>query len=208
MRDSKRQVILDFTSLLDVVMLILFFFVIFAGFDSARAIDEAEKAQALADERIAEADRRLSEAEKAFDRAEKRAAELAKDETLARAVLLNNNGDIGRAVQLQLELGISDDGKWDITVTAADSENVCVIGDVRDRAPSVLAEELDGIIAGYSYAPSDAVLVNLVYDSEAAGSRRAKDNADDMLKIMRETYGYRYLFSAEVDICKKSGGST
>lgn len=208
MRDNKRQVILDFTSLLDVVMLILFFFVIFAGFDSARATDQAEKAQALADKRIADADRRLSEAEAAYDRAERMAAELSKDEALARAVLLNNNADIGRAVQLQLELGISDGGKWDITVTAADAENVCVIGNVRDREPSELADELDGIISGYSYSPSDAVLINLVYDSEAAGSRRAKDNADDMLKIMRETYGYGYLFSAEVDICKKSGGST
>ena len=206
MKNNKRQVILDFTSLLDVIMLILFFFVIFAQLDSDRAIESAENAQAAAEERIAEADRMISEAESAYRQAEQKLDGLRKDEALAKAVLLNNNGDFGRAVQLQLELGRSENGDWDINVTAADADDTYIINDVRNREPSVLAAELDGIISGYSYSPSDAVLINLVYDSEAAGSRRSKSNSDDMLRIMREKYGYTYLFSTTVDICGKDGG--
>lgn len=199
MRNNKRQVILDFTSLLDVIMLILFFFVIFAQLDSDKAIESAE-------ERMAEADRMISEAESAYEQAEQKMDELRKDEALAKAVLLNNNGDFGRAVQLQLELGRSENADWDITVTAAGADAAYIINDVRNREPSELAAELDGIISLYSYSPSDAVLINLVYDSEAAGSRRSKSNSDDMLRIMREEYGYTYLFSTTVDICGKDGG--
>ena len=76
MRNNKRQVILDFTSLLDVIMLILFFFVIFAQLDSDRAIESAENAQAAAEERMAEADRMISEAESAYRQAEQKMDEL------------------------------------------------------------------------------------------------------------------------------------
>ncbi len=41
-----REIILDFTSLLDVVMIILFFFILFSSFDVETATEKANQAEA------------------------------------------------------------------------------------------------------------------------------------------------------------------
>ena len=59
-RDKKKDLILDFTSLLDVVMLLLFFFILFSRFDVSRARTAADdaKAEAAAQIALAEAEAR------------------------------------------------------------------------------------------------------------------------------------------------------
>ena len=86
---KKRQIILDFTSLLDVIMIILFFFIIFSNLETdnlkkdledkqqqvSAELEEAKAKNDKADELLGEAqekneqaDKRLEEADSAVDR--------------------------------------------------------------------------------------------------------------------------------------------
>lgn len=208
MRKNKREVILDFTSLLDVIMLILFFFVIFAQIDSSNAIDaanqNAEQAIADADQAIQDANQAIQDAMNDQALAEAMMSEAEQEQTYAQAVILNSTGDFDKAIQLQLDLLLEDE-KWKIVITGFGKDNKpdAIIEDVRNRKPDELADELDKIISNHSYSPSDAILINLVYDSMQSGSRKSKTNSDEMIRLLRDEYHYQYLFSTTVDTSKK-----
>lgn len=200
MRKNKREVILDFTSLLDVIMLILFFFVIFAQIDSSNAIDAANQ---NADQAIQDANQAIQDAMNDQALAEAMMSEAEQEQTYAQAVILNSTGDFDKAIQLQLDL-LLENGKWKIVITGFGKDNKPdTIEDVRNRKPDELADELDKIISNHSYSPSDAILINLVYDSVQSGSRRSKNNSDEMIRLLRDEYHYQYLFSTTVDTKNK-----
>lgn len=192
MRNNKREVILDFTSLLDVIMLILFFFVIFAQIDSSNAVNAVESANQImqeANDSQANADAMMADAEQMQD--------------YAMAVVSNSTSDFDKAIQLQLDLKLENE-KWKIDITESGKKEILdSIENVRERKPEELAEEFDKFISSYSYSTSDAILINLVYGSDIAGSRKSKEHSDEMIRLLRDKYNYQYLFSTTVDISAK-----
>ncbi len=192
MRNNKREVILDFTSLLDVIMLILFFFVIFAQIDSSNAVNAVESANQImqeANDSQANADAMMADAEQMQD--------------YAMAVVSNSTSDFDKAIQLQLDLKLENE-KWKIDITESGKKEILdTLENVRERKPEELAEEFDKFISSYSYSTSDAILINLVYGSDIAGSRKSKEHSDEMIRLLRDKYNYQYLFSTTVDISAK-----
>lgn len=189
MRNNKREVILDFTSLLDVIMLILFFFVIFAQIDSSNAVESANQIMQEANDSQANADAMMADAEQMQD--------------YAMAVVSNSTSDFDKAIQLQLDLKMENE-KWKIDITESGKKEILdTIENVRERKPEELAEEFDKFISSYSYSTSDAILINLVYGSDIAGSRKSKEHSDEMIRLLRDKYNYQYLFSTTVDISAK-----
>lgn len=192
MRNNKREVILDFTSLLDVIMLILFFFVIFAQIDSSNAVNAVESANQImqeANDSQANADAMMAEAEQMQD--------------YAMAVVSNSTSDFDKAIQLQLDLKLENE-KWKIDITESGKKEILdTLENVRERKPEELAEDFDKFISSYSYSTSDAILINLVYGSDIAGSRKSKEHSDEMIRLLRDKYNYQYLFSTTVDISAK-----
>lgn len=192
MRNNKREVILDFTSLLDVIMLILFFFVIFAQIDSSNAVNAVESANQImqeANDSQANADAMMAEAEQMQD--------------YAMAVVSNSTSDFDKVIQLQLDLKLEKE-KWKIDITESGKKEILdTIENVRERKPEELAEEFDKFVSSYSYSTSDAILINLVYGSDIAGSRKSKEHSDEMIRLLRDKYNYQYLFSTTVDISAK-----
>lgn len=192
MRNNKREVILDFTSLLDVIMLILFFFVIFAQIDSSNAVNAVESANQImqeANDSQANADAMMADAEQMQD--------------YAMAVVSNSTSDFDKAIQLQLDLKLENE-KWKIDITESGKKEILdTLENVRERKPEELAEDFDKFISSYSYSTSDAILINLVYGSDIAGSRKSKEHSDEMIRLLRDKYNYQYLFSTTVDISAK-----
>lgn len=192
MRNNKREVILDFTSLLDVIMLILFFFVIFAQIDSSNAVNAVESANQImqeANDSQANADAMMADAEQMQD--------------YAMAVVSNSTSDFDKAIQLQLDLKLENE-KWKIDITESGKKEILdTIENVRERKPEELAEDFDKFISSYSYSTSDAILINLVYGSDIGGSRKSKEHSDEMIRLLRDKYNYQYLFSTTVDISAK-----
>ena len=85
-RDKKKDLILDFTSLLDVVMLLLFFFILFSRFDVKNAQTAADDAKAEAAAQIALAEAEAREKTEESKKSKARYDDLIKEDTI---VLLN-----------------------------------------------------------------------------------------------------------------------
>lgn len=200
MRNNKREVILDFTSLLDVIMLILFFFVIFAQIDSSNAVESANND---AQHAIQYANQIMQEANDSQANADAMMADAEQMQDYAMAVVSNSTSDFDKAIQLQLDLKLENE-KWKIDITESGKKEILdTIENVRERKPEELAEEFDKFISSYSYLTSDAILINLVYGSDIAGSRKSKEHSDEMIRLLRDKYNYQYLFSTTVDISAK-----
>lgn len=200
MRNNKREVILDFTSLLDVIMLILFFFVIFAQIDSSNAVESANND---AQQAIQYANQIMQEANDSQANADAMMADAEQMQDYAMAVVSNSTSDFDKAIQLQLDLKLENE-KWKIDITESGKKEILdTIENVRERKPEELAEEFDKFISSYSYSTSDAILINLVYGSDIAGSRKSKEHSDEMIRLLRDKYNYQYLFSTTVDISAK-----
>lgn len=200
MRNNKREVILDFTSLIDVIMLILFFFVIFAQIDSSNAVESANND---AQQAIQYANQIMQEANDSQANADAMMADAEQMQDYAMAVVSNSTSDFDKAIQLQLDLKLENE-KWKIDITESGKKEILdTIENVRERKPEELAEEFDKFISSYSYSTSDAILINLVYGSDIAGSRKSKEHSDEMIRLLRDKYNYQYLFSTTVDISAK-----
>lgn len=198
MRKNRREIILDFTSLLDVIMILLFFFVIFAQIDSNRNIAEAKEAAAAEIAAVRkEAEEEKAAAAEAAERAEKELEEIRQVSDRA-AANIRGLVDFNSGVNLKLYLS-GEKENWQIKVMYG-GEDTEIIGDVRNRSPEELAGELTDMISRYGYTEDSAVLCDLFYNSLDTGSRKAKENADRMLELVREDYPH--LFCSRTDMSK------
>ncbi len=205
---NKREIILDFTSLLDVIMLILFFFVIFAQLDTNNAMDKAENLQAEAQQKQEQADEEWEKANKALQQAEEELKELQQANALAEAIIINGAADFDKALRLKLVLdGNRDD--WTISVQIAEEVDneisyttIGTIDDIRNRKFDDIASNFEHIIIEHGYSKEDAFLCDLMYNSDDTGSRKAKDNTDNMLKCFQNAFGYKYLFASTTDLSR------
>lgn len=199
---NKREIILDFTSLLDVIMLILFFFVIFAQLDTSEAIKKAEALQAEAQQEKEAAFNEWEAANEALQQAEAQLKELQQANALAESIIINGAADFDKALRLKLFLD-GEMGNWYISVQIADEivpTEIGAISDVRNRNTDDIAKDFENIIIEYGYSKDAAFLCDLVYNSAGAGSRVAKDNTDEMLKSFQNNLGYKYLFASTTDL--------
>lgn len=216
---NKREIILDFTSLLDVIMLILFFFVIFAQLDTSEAIKKVEALQTEAQQEKEDADDKLEAANEALQQAEAQLKELQQANALAESIIINGAVDFDKALRLKLVLN-GKKGNWSISVQFAEEKdgeivynNIGVISNVGDwdtndmvkRNTDNMAEDFEHIIIEYGYSKDDAFLCDLMYNSTGAGSRKAKEHTDEMLKIFQNDLGYKYLFASTTDLSEIGG---
>ncbi len=198
---NKREIILDFTSLLDVIMLILFFFVMFSQIGVDNALKYAETKQNEAEQQIADAAAEWKAANEALKQAEEQLKEQQQATALAESIILNGSADFDKALSFKLVLdGEKDD--WSISVKPANDKDKVIrtISDVRNRNVDDITSEFERIILKYGYSNEDAFLCDLMYNSDDTGSRMAKNNTDDMLKSFRDDLGYKFLFVSTTDL--------
>lgn len=203
---NKREVILDFTSLLDVIMLILFFFVIFAQLDTSEAIAKAKTEQAQAEQQIEDAKAEWQAANEAREQANAELEQLEQANALAESIIISGADDFDRALRLKLMLSCENDS-WVIKVNCSKQENgevryyeINKIDDVRNRDASSLAADFDQIITEYGYSKEDAFLCDLLFNSLDSGSNKAKRNTDQMMNILQNKLGYTHLFNSTTDL--------
>lgn len=196
MSRKRREIILDFTSLLDVTMILLFFFVLNATLNSRQAVEKAEEqAQAsmqAAEEREAQADAEWQKASEALAEAEEQLA-LLKQEDADRGAYIQGVLDFEDGLGLELKL-TGEGESWTLGVSAGGESGK--ISDVRNKT----AEELEEAIAPFveQYGNETAILCMLLYDSAEDGSRKAKENVEDALEQLKEKH--QYLFYLPTDI--------
>ncbi len=173
---NNKDIILDFTSLLDVILIILFFFIMFSSMESDTKTKTAmAEAQAISDE----AEYKLAEAEELKAQAEQELAEL-----------MDANERQGQDISAIFEFSkgqnfkflLKPDGKsWTVYVKKGDE----------------LQTKIEQLVEAAGVSADDTFLCELIYDASLAGSRnsyRVISGVFDRLKVK-----YTHFFLSETD---------
>lgn len=184
---NNKDIILDFTSLLDVILIILFFFIMFSSMESDTKTKTAmAKAQAISDE----AEYKLAEAEELKAQAEQELAELM-DANERQGQDISAIFEFSKGQNLKFLL--KPDGKsWTVYVKKGEAEAGSF--DVYDDE---LQTKIEQLVEAAGISADDTFLCELIYDASLAGSRnsyRVISGVFDRLKVK-----YTHFFLSETD---------
>lgn len=204
---NKREIILDFTSLLDIIMLILFFFVIFAQIDSAEAMSKIEETQRQADMQMSKAQaewKKVNEAEKKLN---SELEQLQNANALAESIIINGNSEFDKALRLKMILTRDRSDKWLLSLESPifqKDELVYAelgrVNEMRDIESPALADQINTVITGCGYSNENAFICDIMFDSSEPGSNKSKRNLDEAIRILQNDYKYQYLFTSLTDL--------
>ena len=181
-----REIILDFTSLLDVIMIILFFFILNYRQQMQTRVEQAEQTAAAA---VAAADTRMEEADALQLDAE---AALAAMDSTAQAENTKALLAFSKAGNVNICLVTEEEG-WRLDVYQAGTR----IGSVTDRRSQKIGLELNRLFAAAGYAPDGVILCVFSYDSTKPGTRAAYETVTEAFGQIKT--GNRHFYYTELD---------
>lgn len=209
---NKREIILDFTSLLDVIMLILFFFVIFAQIDSTEAMTKIEEIKRQAELQMSKAQAEWEKVNDAEQQLNSELEQLQNSNTLAESIIINSDSEFDKALRLKLILARNQSDKWILSLespTHRKDEYIYTelgkIDDVREIDSSKLADAINTAIINNDYSNEDAFICDIMFDSSEPGSNKSKRNLDEAIKILQNDFKYQYLFISVTDLSYMEG---
>lgn len=198
---KMREIILDFTSLLDVMMIILFWFIINSRQQMQEQIAMAEQtasvAVAMADEQTAQAEALHEEAENLKLQAEQ---EFAVMEHSAQTSNIQAIRDFSQG-SIQIRLVMMTEG-WKIQVYQGDT----FLESVSDRHSQQIGMELNRIFQSVGYAPDDTILCVFTFDSSESGTRSAYAEITEAFRLIQ--LGNKRFYYTEVDTAITEGSET
>ena len=188
-----REIILDFTPLLDVTLIILFYFILFSHMGAAEAQQKADRERADAAAAQTAAAQHMEEAEQLMQQAEFERRLLA--EAGGNGAMLEQAVEeyaAGRNIKLLLTMN----GKsWTLRVRR---------GNARDTLAELhSAEDLSLLTAALrkaDYQKDDIILCELIYDADEDGTNQAYQDVRQILEQVREAFPHIYI--SETDLSK------
>ena len=188
-----REIILDFTPLLDVTLIILFYFILFSHMGAAQAQQKADRERADAAAAQTAAAQHMEEAEQLMQQAEFECRVLA--EAGGNGAMLEQAVEeyaAGRNIKLLLTMN----GKsWTLRVRR---------GNARDTLAELhSAEDLSLLTAALrkaEYQKDDIILCELIYDADEDGTNQAYQDVRQILEQVREAFPHIYI--SETDLSK------
>lgn len=192
MRRKRQDVILDFTSLLDVTLILIFFFVLFSHLDG-------EEQKNRTQEKLLELDRAVAQAQAETQRAQELADQLAGElETVTAASQRNgaNTREIlayGRGETVKLLLNMEGAG-WTLRVNRGGSP-LATLG--KDAS---LGPELAKLFRQAGYTRESTILCDLVYDGSQPGTASAYKAIRKGLDSLGEDYPFLYISETDFSI--------
>lgn len=195
---KRNRIFLDFTSLLDITMIILFWFLInFKNTADAIKTEASEQsAQALSYAAELEEDRKEFELEKEEWRKEadaemdniRKANENAADN--AQALMDFQDGAV-----IIIKLDIESRKKWTVTIRNGNSK----IAEISSDTSADLTAELIGILDSAGFQRDDVIIGILMYDSSNTGSYFKSDFEDSINEVRKE---YKQFYCSSINISK------
>ncbi|MDE7302195.1 MAG: biopolymer transporter ExbD [Oscillospiraceae bacterium] len=192
---KRRKISLDFTALLDITMIILFFFLINFKFssDEAKAEAAAQIEEAAAQSEQLEADRRQFEEEKAewqkeAEREMEKLREADKNAVDNAEALMN----FQKGVLFKIDLKMRNRDDWDITVLNGST----MIGEVSSENCMDLKNEIITILGNNGFKKDDVIIAVFMYDLHDNGSGHIPE---DFLPQIKDVNGvYEKFYCAEI----------
>lgn len=197
---NKREIILDFTSLLDIIMIILFFFILFSHLETEDAKTALQTAEQNAIEREAQADQKNEELDKLLEEAnrkEQQATEKLNEAELAgerQGENVEGITDFSRNLNIRVKLKmISGSSKWNLLVFKGEQQ----IAEIPKGNVNSMSQSFLKALSDAGCAKDDTLLCVYVYDAAQAGTASADR---DIQKVFDEVKGqYKHFFYSELD---------
>ncbi|MDE7365438.1 MAG: biopolymer transporter ExbD [Ruminococcus sp.] len=187
---NKREIILDFTSLLDVIMIILFFFILFSHYETIQAIEEKEKMQTEYNQLMEDAEDLLTSAEMKNIQADELLSE-AQQAGKRNAYNIKSIIEFSKGTNLRLNLNMN---SMSTDVFCGDD----FIGSISGDTPESMSRKFADIIEQKGYTKDDTILCVFVYDASENGTNSAYKSVKEMFEILKKDY--QHFFCSDVDI--------
>ncbi len=161
---KRKDIILDFTSLLDVILIILFFFILYSAFNVQESEQRAEEARVDYEERMEALDAEESKLNLEWERLR------ALDQNAPKNQLALNTFDNGG--MLAFNLRKEDDSEaWRLSATrknAAGEEEL--VGEILPG--NKLLSSILGILQAAGYGEDEVLIISFTYDGSVIGTNR------------------------------------
>lgn len=192
---KRQDIILDFTSLLDVTLIIIFFFVIFSHFDS-----EANKATTEA--KVKELQEAITEAEIKEENATALSEQLEKEIELVREnserqasnieEILNyrKSGNIKILLEMQ-------DGTWSVRINKL-AETIAEASEDDDLVETFLKS-----LEEAGYTEKDTIFCDFVFDGGQPGTVKAYRSVTGTFDEIRKKYKFIYFSETDLSVGKE-----
>ena len=193
---NKRQIILDFTSLLDVIMIILFFFILFArletddtkaALDDTKAALEEQQAQLTEQQTQIELQQiQLQEEKEQYEvliqEAENYLNELNNSEKNA-AMNVAGIHEFSQGVNIKIKLNMNDDN-WKLDVFSGKEQ----IGTVLNNSSNTMTKDLSDILIKNGYSKEQTILCEFFYNGNERNTFKAYPIAKEIFKSIRFSF--------------------
>lgn len=192
---KKRMLFLDFTSLLDVIMILLFFFIIFSELETDELVRDVNEQQSqLAsqkyelDAKLNDADELLSEAGKKLDNAQALLdeANIAVEHSGENVKAISEFSE-NKNIKLNLIMKPETDS-WELAILREGEQ----IGVIEKASVSALTNSLKQVFLDCGYSVDNTILIELFIDETENGTNSAYWDIEDMFTQIREEYPHCY----------------
>ena len=187
---KKRDVILDFTSLLDVTLIVIFFFVLFSHLDS-------EENKTRTDAKMQELEIAIQEAEDREEKASALGEQLENEISIVKEYSDRQGSNVSeilefnRSENVKMILDMTSEN-WSVRVIKGDSVISTVVGSDN------IGSDLKDVLSKAGYDNTETIFCDLVFDGSLPGTasayRTIKRGMEDVSK------DYRYFYSSETDL--------
>lgn len=199
---NKREIILDFTSLLDVIMIILFFFILFSHIETEDAKlalqtsqDKYDSLSVEAEQKIEEENEKLAELEEKGKLADEklREADLAGErqgQNVEGIIEFSENKNIKTILKI-------DNDSW-IFEIYQENKLLSQINGTKSKKAQEVVNEFSDIISEYGYTNYSTILCEFLYNSNEPGTYAAYTTIKDMFNLLKNNY--EHFFFSECDL--------
>ena len=188
-----REVILDFTSLLDVVMIILFFFILYTTFDVEKEAEKVKAAEASYTEMMEQNEKEQQEwQERASEEWERI---LSADANAAKNQQALNAYDSGKGITFNLQ-DVQKGDKWTLSVLSGNKR----IGSISSDESRDLRSRIKELLEKAGYDNDDVIIATLTFDGNDYGTESAVPVIENaIIGIQRE---YKDLYFTTINTSK------
>ncbi|MBQ2823428.1 MAG: biopolymer transporter ExbD [Oscillospiraceae bacterium] len=206
---NKREIILDFTSLLDVVMIILFFFILFSNFETkemqAALVDQETELQAKYDQLNADMENKLADADEAY----KKASEYLENsrqvnDRAAENVIGINDFVNGNRLKIKLEMRTKEEG-WELEIYCNNEKLQSIPHSVitkqdgeKETDTEKMTKQMLELLSETGYTSEDTILCEFVYDAKEGGTASAYKVSHKLFEQVKKEY--KHFFFSEIDL--------
>ncbi|MBQ4282813.1 MAG: hypothetical protein IJB96_02670 [Lachnospira sp.] len=181
---KKRDVILDFTTLLDIALILLFFFILFSNLQVTDASDAADK-------KMQEAESLYSQAENMHEQLENE-LEHIKEAPDRDGENIDGILEFDKGLNVKFILEVQSENVWELNVYKGQES----IGDI--RSDSNVAVEVIKLLEHSGYEPGDTLICDYIYNASQPGTLAAYRAMTEVIKSVKQEF--KYFYYSETDI--------